>query len=258
LAVTTLFTLFNPWGVNLHQYLFAFLSNSFIIGRTSDFQPPDFSDQTLPALLIVLCFVWPPLLIRFRQVLLVLWVLAIRLTISACLSVRNIPFLGILVLPIAAGHLQQWLSASSHKIPNAVLQSSKRMEYDKIGKTGWLSVVAILTLSILLVSGGIMRVGLTGKAVPTAAIRWVKDQDNLNELPVFADFLTAGYLLYATPVKKVYLHALNANYPVSRLQAWIRVANNETGWENDIQDMDWAFLLSGSPQADTLIESSCW
>jgi len=258
LAVTTLVTLFNPWGLNLHQHLFAFLSNGFIVGGTSDFQPPNFSDRTLPALLIVLCFVWPPLLLRFKQVLLVQWILAIGLTISACFSVRNIPFLGILMLPIAAGHLQQWLSASSHKIPHAVLQSSKRMEDDEIGKTGWLWVVAILTFSILLVSGGIMRVGLTGKAVPTAAISWVEDQDNLNQLPVFADYLAAGYLLYATRVEKVYLHALNANYPVNRLQTWIRVGNNETGWENDIQAMDWAFLLSGSSQADTLIESSCW
>jgi hypothetical protein len=132
------------------------------------------------------------------------------------------------------------------------------MEDDEAGKTGWLWVVLLLGFSTLLVNRGIMRVGLTADAVPTAAIEWVAEQENLHDLPVFADFLAAGYLLYATPVERVYLHALNANYSVGRLQTWVRVANRETGWENDIQNITWAFLLTGSPQAETMEESSCW
>lgn len=258
LAVSAFITLLNPWGWDLHQHLVSFLTNSFIVSGTSDFQPPGFTEQTLPALLIVLCFVWPPLLVRFSHVRLTQWLLALGLSISACISVRNIPFLGILMLPIAATHLQQWLIASTNKISNVVLTSSKRMEDDEEGKTGSLWIVLSLILSSVLVGSGIMKVGLTGKTVPSAAIEWVEEQDNLHQLPVFADYLAAGYLLYATPVERVYLHALNANYPVDRLQTWVRVGNGEPGWKNDIQNLKWAFLLSGSLQADTLTQSSCW
>jgi hypothetical protein len=251
-------TLLNPWGWELHRHLAGFLTNNFITGATSDFQPPSFTERTLPALLIALLLVWPPLLARRRETPLYQWLLAIGLTVYGFTSARNIPFLGIVMLPIAALPAQRWLEDSTLRFSRGVLASARRLETDDSGSNGLVLLSVTLLVAVLPIAGGLVRIGLNGPGVPTAALDWVRDQTELHQQPVFADYLAAGFLLYDTPVSRVHLHSLNANYPPARLETWVRVASQTPGWEQDLEDLPWAFLLSGSAQAVALQRSDCW
>jgi hypothetical protein len=257
-VVLVLVTVINPWGIHLHEHLVSFLINNFIISGTSDFQPPSFAERTLPSLLIIIPFVWLPLMIRWREVSLHECLLVSFLTAAACVSVRNIPFLGILMLPVSARHLQARVSTSSSGFLRAVQRSSARLAKDERGRSGWLWGTVLVLLVMLSINSGFLRISLSGPAVPADALEWVKTHSIFHNKAVFADFLGAGFLLYATPVKRVYLHALNANYPEERLRTWVAVARGEPGWEQRLEGLEWAFLLHGRPQVDTLMASSCW
>lgn len=251
-------TLVNPWGVYLHEHLVSFLSNDFLIKGTSDFHPPNFADRTMQPLLLTFCLAVFPMLINWRRVKAQEWLLFIALTAAASTSVRNIPFLGILMLPIAARHLQLVLQKFDIGFIKAVISSSARIDAEEHGRHGWLWGVGLFLTASIAIATGFYNVSLSSSVVPIKALEWVQQNDKYNQLPVFADFLTAGFLLYDTPVKRVYLHALNAYYPEERLRTWVSVGKEEDGWEQKLQGLQWAFLRKGSPQAETLMTSNLW
>lgn len=251
-------TLVNPWGWHLHEHLVSFLSNDFLIQGTSDFQPPSFTDRTMRPFILTACLAVLPMLLNWRRVKAQEWLLLIGLTAAASASVRNIPFLGILMLPIAVRHLQLVLQKFDSGFIKAVFASSARIEAEEHGRQGWLWCAGGFLAASLAIATGAYTVSLSSSAVPMKALEWVQQNDRYNRLPVFADFLAAGFLLYETPVKKVYLHALNAYYPEERLRTWISVGSGEEGWEQKLQGLQWAFLRTGSPQAATLMSSTLW
>jgi hypothetical protein len=174
------------------------------------------------------------------------------------MSVRNIPFLGILMLPIAAYHLQAILHSSSSSLAKTILLSSERIDKDEHKRTDWLWGVGLLLLATIFIASGIFTINLSEPLVPVRAMDWVKKHKEFHGKPVFADFLAAGYLLYSTPVERVYLHALNAYYTEERLRTWIAVGRDEDGWKDKLEGIEWAFLLRGRSQLNTFMVSSSW
>jgi len=258
LLVFTLVTLANPWGWHLHTHLVSFLSNDFLMSSTTDFLPPIWANGTLPVLTIAAIASLIPMLLRWRQVALRDWLLLVGLFYAAATSARNIPFFGIVMLPIAALYLQQWLNESGKAAARVVLESSGRLEEDEGSHNGvgWPAVVFI-GMTLLFVTGAI-RVGLFSTNVPRDAIEWVNNQAELRGQPVFADYMFAGYLLYATPIDSVYLHALNANYPDYRLRNYFQIDDGDPDWEQVLTDLDWAVVRADGGHHDTLSESPCW
>ena len=257
-CIITSVTLLNPWGGYLHEHLVSFLSNDFLIKGTSDFQPPSFAERTMQPLLLTALMAVFPMLLNWRRVKAQEWLLLIALVTAAFTSVRNIPFLGILMLPIAVRHLQFVLQIFDTGFVKTILSSSARIEAGEQGKQGWLWGAGLLLIAIIFIGTGFYRFTLSSSIVPVKAIEWVQQNDVYSQRPVFADFLAAGFLLYETPVQHVYLHALNANYPEERLRTWVSVGCGEEGWDQKLQGLQWAFLLKGSPQAETLMTSNFW
>jgi hypothetical protein len=258
LLTFALVSLVNPWGWYLHVHLIAFLSNDFLMSTTSDFLAPVWTNGTLPVLTLAALASLIPMLKRWRQVSPRDWLLFIGLLYAAATSARNIPFFGVIVLPGAALYLQQWLSESNKTAARVVLESSGRLEEDEGSNSGvgWPLLVGV-TMSLLFLTGTI-RVGLYSTNVPVDALDWVNAQTELHGESIFSDYLFAGYLLYATPVERVYLHALNASYPDSRVRNYLQAARGEEGWEEVMENIDWAFVRAEGGHASTFSESTCW
>lgn len=256
--VFTLVTLVNPWGWHLHIHLVAFLGNDFLMSSTTDFLPPIWANGTLPVLTIAAIATLIPMLLRWRQVAVHDWLLLAGLFYAAATSARNIPFFGIIMLPIAALYLQQWLDTSNRTVARVVLESSGRLEEDEGSHSGvgWPAVIFVVMASLFLTRA--FPVGLYSSNVPGGVIEWVNEQPELRDQPLFADYMFAGYLLYATPIGSVYLHALNANYPDSRLRNYFKVDDGDPGWEQVLTGLDWAVIRTEGGQNDTLAESNCW
>jgi len=257
LIALILATTINPWGVYLHKHLILFLNNEFLISGTSDFQPPVFSNGTIYALIFLLFIVWLPLLLQWRKVKLHEWLLVVCLSIASAKWMRNIPFLGILACPIAAKYLQTFFSSSLNHNIKMLLLSSKRLSQEEKG-AGWFWGTSIFLLATFFIGSGLFSISLIGKLVPIKGLDWVKKHSEYYQQPVLADYLYAGYLLHETPVKKVFLHALNANYSEVRLLTWIAIADGKIGWEKRLGDIKWAFLKRGSPQMASFLKSSYW
>lgn len=254
----TAVSLINPWGWQLHFHLVAFLSNDLLMSSTTDFLPPIFQNGSLFVLLATSLAVTIPMLLAWRQVLLRDWILLAGLLYAAATSARNIPFFGLVMLPIAAGYLQGILQHSRRRFATAVLASSERLAYDEAGKTGvgWPIIMAVSVSGLLLASSD--GVDLESVNVPVAALDWVDGQPDLHTRPVFADYMYAGYLLFATPVERAYLHALNANYPPWRLQNYFSIEDGETGWQAYLEGYDWAFVREDSDFDRNFLASACW
>jgi len=254
----SLVSLVNPWGWHLHEHLFAFLANDFLMSTTGDFLPPRLGNGTLPVFLLALVATLVPMLIRKREVLPREWLLLLGLCYAAATSARNIPFFGLVMLPLAANYLQAALAEPGNRLGALVLESSWRLEEDEgeSSGVGW-PLLTLLIVTVLL-AGGLVRVGLFSENVPSSALEWVNTQPELHGLPVFADYLYAGYLLYATPVKRVYLHALNANYPASRLQLYSSIGTGEQASIYELGDVRWSLVGVNGGHAKAFTGAPCW
>lgn len=248
----------NPWGWGLHQHLLAFLNNDFLLGSTTDFLPPIFANGSLWVLSVAGVATVLPLLARWRQVTLRDWLLLAGLGYAAATSARNIPFFGLILLSVAAGYLESWLELPGNRFGRLVLESSGRLEEDQGTRSGIGWPLLIVASSLLLLFSGTIRVGLHSQNVPEAAMDWINTHPELYSAPVFADYMFAGYLLYRTPVTKVYLHALNANYPDQRLKNYFAVEKEEADWEATLDGLSWAVVRAGEGHAETFMTSPCW
>ncbi len=258
LIIFGLVSLANPWGWNLHSHLVAFLSNDFLIATTLDFQPPRLANGSLPVLFFTSIAVIVPMLLQWRHVALKDWLMLLTLFYIAVTSVRNIPFFGLIMLPIAALYLQRWLVASGAAPAKLILASSSRMEEDEGSGSGVGWPVLFLTSMIFFFAAGILRVELGSRQVPREALEWVSNNPAVHGQTIFADYLFAGYFLFATPIRQVYLHALNANYPDSRVRNYLNVESGEPGWEEILSPFEWAAVAAAGGQQNTFAMASCW
>ena len=249
-------TLINPWGIRLHGHIVSFLTNDIIVRSTSDFRPPSLSDNTATALCVLAVLTWCPLIVRYRYVHLREWLMAAALLGAALMSVRNIPYMGILMLPIAARYKACFFESRRTRFSKRLNEISER--WDAADSGGWGYAVLLLAVYIVLSSTGVVNVSFRGKTIPVVALKWMTENVAVEKEAVFADFGFAGYLLYLTPVQKVYLHSLNASVPEARLLTWLSIGRDESGWDKKISDYNWAFLRTGTPQSDAFLRSPSW
>ncbi len=253
-----LITFLNPWGWHLHEHLASFLTSNLIIESTPDFFAPSWDNATLQILILVALAVIVPMLGSVRRISVGDWLLFIGLLYAAATSVRNIPFFGLLMLPIAAVQLQQIIMKSSRPLPRLILESSQRLEHDQGNNNGIGWPIMVVGIMVGLFLTGVIRVGLTSINVPAGALQWINAQPSLNQQPVFADSLFAGFVLFGTPTERVYLHSLTANYPHYLVEDYLRVARGENGWEEIVAKFNWAIVKTDRAHARTFSKSFCW
>lgn len=263
LALTVLLalsTLLNPYGTGLHLHILAFLSDPYVIGGTSDFGRPSIEGGSLFVYLSLSALVLAPLAARWRRVSLADLVPVLALIAAAGLTLRQIPFLGI-VGAIVASHAAHALILGIDKPWARAVQASNerldRMDSPPLGLRS-LSATAGLTALSLLLAPVLARLDPTVAPIPS--LRFIEEQTELHPERGFQDFLLGGFVLHATSVQRVYMHALNANYPRSVLEGYVLVDQAEEGWHDFLvaQHVTWTLVIKERPIHRALDDHPCW
>jgi hypothetical protein len=221
-AGTVLALLANPDGLGLWTHLVRFAMLG-ALNPAHDMLPPDLVTGTAVTFVAITVFAlsgardatWPE-----RAVLLVTGVLAAA-------AMRNLPFYGLAAALFATRGFAERLEA--------VRASSWRLARElELEQPAGFAVAGALA-AVGSVWFAVVPPLPSGPSVPTGAMVWLRAHPEVARSRGYAGYDYSGYLLYGTPVDRVYLHALNANIPLSLME-------------------ELAVLTSGSPDGLALLE----
>jgi hypothetical protein len=238
-------TLANPNGWRLHRHLVAYLSNSALLDRISEFQSFNFhQDGALRVMLaLAICFAgaFGSLAIRKPE----RFLLSMLLTALALRSVRAVPLAGLLLLPLANGSITAVLSSARGLQPalrarlDNALKYGDRLDAIQRGFHGF----ALVPLAVLLIFLSIRTsAGFTAPDSPVAASLAIA------ALPAGARILASdsfgGYLIYRfNGQRKVFFDGRSDFYGSEFLDRYLRLVEVRPGWREEFNRWDFSNAL---------------
>jgi hypothetical protein len=249
LALCTAATFINPHGPALLLYPFAYLDDRQALSVITEWKSP-----------LVFNITFIPYHIAAVLLIATLWSAWKRSTFHALLAItfvlfsfgaaRNIPFVALLLVPIAGVALTR------------ARVTTPRITYvpARIAIPGLALVAGIMLASAMNVAG-----------VTVAQINGPNDDDyphegaayaheHLQDAHVFNHYTWGGYLMHAAPGMPVFIDGRSDFYGGPYIEDWIMIARLDPGWEALIDEygIDAFFINRGSRLAERLREDAAW
>ncbi len=266
LGVAALASLMTPNGPHLYSYTLRTLRDAYLIDHTFEFMSPDFHTLRFALIAIVLVVIGLALVPR-RPRFPTLALAGLSLG-AALMSVRNLPLLGIVVLPLIAEELEPVLPRWAHHTP----QGNRGPV--NVGRLGFLWPVIITILMFWLgriseQSGPAPR-GLTAllhrrlptefdsTAFPVRAVRAARAAGVSGR--IFHSFTWGGYLLYAWPEQRVFIDGQTDFYGDSITREYSAITGLDPGWRGKLAAwrIDLVLMETRSPLAEALVHDAGW
>jgi hypothetical protein len=255
-------TIINPVGWKIWQTSLGYIQNSYLVGHTAEYLPPNFHDvSTWPFLIMIfltlVCFG----LLR-PQYPGALALMTAGWTVMALYSTRNIPLYAIAVAPglaLASHELKDLRHLSNYiNLDKKVSEADQRLK-------GWVSpLIVILLVAIGLLSG--MRLDFGGhgnefsaEVFPVAAANWI--DSNPQSGNGFNYFTWGGYLLYRFwPNLHVFIDGQTDFYGEQLTREYETVITEEDGWQAilDKYAIQWLILPSDLAFSKHILINDQW
>jgi len=250
-------SLVNPYAWKLHEHIYSYLSNRFLMNHIDEFQSPNFHGLAQRCFLILLLVSLAILIVRGRA-LRVSAILVVLFAVYAGLyASRNIPISSILLVMIAGPLFP------AAPFLRDVFGRMRTTESSMKGHL-WPILFVLITLGIVFNRG---RVGSN---------QWMDAQFGLNRMPVEAvNFLETehtngpilspdywgGYLIYRlAPKERVVLDDRHDFYGADFLQSYLKMLHVEDGWDAFLHETNPACVLlpRGSALANMMGKTAGW
>jgi hypothetical protein len=168
---------------------------------------------------------------------------------ASCVSMRNLPLLGVALGLLLPEILERWLAERP-----ALAERSRQLAAAEPARPWAAWALAALVLVPL---RALPQPRPAGPQVPTAAIAWLAAHPEIARRPGYADYDDAGFLLDARVVDRVYLHSLNANTPLELADDRVHLDGGTPAWRwlFDRHAVAWALVRPGEPLAARLAEA---
>jgi len=221
-------SLLNPYGWNLHEHIYAYLTNRFFMDHIEEFQSPNFHGIAPRCFLVLLLIAVAALAANGRKlrasgILLVLFAIYAGLYAS-----RNIPVSAV-VLALAVGPI----------IPSGRLfRFAERMGTvdSQLRGHAWPMVATVAALAIALNGGRagptqLMGAHFDSQRMPVRAVDFV-ERANITG-PVLSPDIWGGYLIYRLhPRNKAVIDDRHDFYGEPFLRSYLTTIHVEPGWED--------------------------
>lgn len=258
-------TLANPFGWHLHEHIYRYLTDRYLMARIGEFRSPDFHGwaQRCFALIILstlLAFAGRRRNRRLSHLLVVL------LSVYAGLfSTRNLPVSSMLLVLIAGPMLWDEFVTFSEN-PNAwgwlrmralgIVEFCDRMGAQELELRGhlWPMVAITLALAICLHGGRIgsrqlIHTRFDPKKVPVAAADFLEKAGS-NE-PIFSTDSWGGFFIYRFYPRPVVIDDRHDLYGSARVREILSLMQGEPGWQNVLEK--WQIHTIVLPEDATLV-----
>jgi len=259
--VSAIATLVNPFGWRLHEHIYQYLSNGFLMNRIDEFRSPDFHGWAQRCFAVILAltliaFVGSHLSgIRKRLPLSNLLVVLMS-TYAGLYSTRNLPLSSMLLVLIAGPILWEDCTSLAAKAgawqlirigAARISKFSDRMAAMEMNVRGrlWPIVTAALALAICLHGGWLgshrlIHAEFDPRRMPAAAVTFLENEFRGGQLTgntVFSTDAWGGYLIYRLyPEPKVVVDDRHDLYGSGRIRQYLILTQGEPGWQEVLKD----------------------
>lgn len=221
-------SLLNPYGWNLHEHIYGYLSNRFLMDHIEEFQSPNFHGVAQRCFLLLMLLSLVVLITRGRQ-LRTSEVLTVLFAVYAGLyASRNIPvsstLLALVVAPITP----------SVKVLSEFSRRMEKVESELKGHL-WPLLSLLVTLAIVANAGRIgsnqwIDAHFSPKRVPVEATAFLRS-DHING-PILSPDYWGGYLIYRLyPQNSVVVDDRHDFYGEPFLRSYLTMIHVEPGWD---------------------------
>ena len=198
-ALSSLATLVNPYGWQLHRHILGFLGSQWIAEHVEEFQSPRIRSENM-LMFAVLLLAGVAVAARvwrrsqwFEASLVLLWGFA------ALRSARHIPLFAVVAAPVIASHLAGWWGRKAEQAPARsavrVLWESSQALGAQWGVTLWLPVLGALAVSAVLPAAGLAD--FPERFFPLAAVSRNPELLTSSDAPrILTSEQWADYLIY--------------------------------------------------------------
>jgi hypothetical protein len=267
---SALATLVNPFGWRLHEHIYRYLSDRYLMNHIDEFRSPDFHGWAQRAFAIILMLVLVAFAGNRKKLGVSHLLVALLAAYAGFYSSRNIPVSSMLLVLIGGPILWDNLRGLADKAgawrwvrrgTTRVLDFSDRMGAQEMRLRGhlWPAVAVVLALVICLRSGRLgsrqlIHASFDPKKVPVAAVNFLQ-RENLEESPVtepvFSTDAWGGYLIYMMyPARKVVIDDRHDLYGSGRVEQYLILTQVEPGWQSVLKD--WRIRTALLPADSTL------
>jgi hypothetical protein len=250
-------SLVNPYGWKLHEHIYSYLSNRFLMDHIEEFQSPNFHGLAPRCFVLLVLITLAALAVSGSKLRLSEGLTVLFVVYAGVYSSRNIPVSSVLLVMIVAP-----LISPSMPVPG-FLQRMQRIE-SRLGGHLWPVIVLILTLGIVAqhgrgASGTLINAHFDPKRMPVDAVNYL--QKSGMKGPVLSPDYWGGYLIYRLyPKQQVVVDDRHDLYGEAFFKSYLKMMHGERGWQEFLRDHPASCLLlpRDSALASILIEKTRW
>jgi len=226
-ATTAVTSLVNPYGWKLHQHIYQYLSNRFLMDHIEEFQSPNFHGLAPRCFLLLLLLSLALLIARGRQLSGSEALVALFAVYAGLYASRNIPVSSVF-LAMVVGPLCPNLGSREF------LSRMEKIESELRGHL-WPLLSAVATLAIVAHGGRIgsdqlIDAHFDQNRMPVEATSFLRTEKVKG--PILGPDYWGGFLIYTLyPETKVVLDDRHDFYGSEFLKSYLKLIRLEDGWE---------------------------
>lgn len=261
-------SLLNPYGWHLPVQVFHYMKSPWLMGFAQEYQPPHFRDPIMvtfvitAALAALMLLIGRPRLSETDALLLVIWfVLSLRM-------VRNASLFALIATPILAEH---W-NARLHGLPTSRFTryyrklSTRLTSVNQMAGARGLPALAVIAMILVLAKpqllGGqpLLPTELPSDGFPVDAVELLRQSPQAVDGEMFNEYVWGGYLIWAMPERKIFIHPNLDVYGEEITKDYIDVNFLHPGWEHILEKyhIGWTIMPREHRLNHALAQSANW
>jgi len=249
--------LINPYGYHILLFPFNLVSNRFLMDHVNEFLSPNFHElepfKYLLFLMISLLAVSRKRLDSIELLLILIF------TNMALFSVRHIPLLAIIALPIILRQGEALLYEKKGAFTDFLKKRSDVLASVDKTAAGYVWPVVGILIVVFFAATGKLEYTFDARKKPVAATEFLRREPIQGHM--FNDDEFGDYIIYAAwPYYRVFFDGRSDMYGEERLKEYFKVVTLETGWETVLEkyDINWIIYGSKSILSRVLIKDKGW
>jgi len=250
LAASAVATIVNPYGLRLHEHIYRYLSDPYLMNRIAEFRSPDFHGWGQRCFVVILALVLIAAAGSHRKMRLSHWLVVLLTAWAGVYAVRNLPVSAMLLALIIGPSL--WGSvAALGESPAAwgrvrrgadwLSKFAARVEAQESHLRGhlWPALGVIAALAICLNGGRLgtqwlIHKEFDGEHFPARAVDYLLQERGAE--PVFGPDQWGGYFVYRLyPQRLVQIDDRHDLFGPGRFREYLILMQGEPGWRDVLE-----------------------
>jgi hypothetical protein len=247
LVLSALATVLNPYGLQLHEHIYRYLGDPYLMNRIAEFRSPDFHGWGQRCFVVILLLVFLAVAGRSVKMRVSHWLITLLMAWAGVYAVRNVPVSAMLLTLIIGPSLWESVaglaeSPGAWRRVRSVAQwltgFASRASAQELSLRGhlWPLVGVAVALSVCLHGGRIgsqvfIQHEFDREHFPSRAIDYLLAEKSTN--PVFEPDQWGGYFIYRLyPGRMVLIDDRHDLYGSARFRDYLILMQGEPGWRD--------------------------